>query len=109
MQFSFSSLRVSIHLGPSRGANYSFVLNRELLDASSEIVPCASEHEVAHVLVIVLRLSLNITGTPSAVEDEVKSRCERRRGGGRFITSKGRLASPRRKTKPAITVIPSAR
>lgn len=58
-----------------------------------------------HVLVIVLRLCLNITGA-SAVEGEVKSRCERR---GRFITSKGRLASPRWKTKPAITVIPSAR
>lgn len=46
-QFSFSSLRVSIHLDSSRGANYSFVLNGELLDASSEMVPCASEHKVA--------------------------------------------------------------
>lgn len=66
-----------------------------------------------HVLVIVPRLCLNIT-EPSAVEDEdeddeVESRCERQRDGGRFITSKGRLSSPRRKTKPAITVIPSAR
>jgi len=49
-----------------------------------------------HVLVIILRLCLDITGR-SAVEDELKSRYERRRGdagvddgggdGGRFITA----------------------
>ena len=104
-----------IYLGSPRGVNYSFVLNEELLDALRVKLCYAPVNTRWHVLVIVSGLRLNIT-EPNAVEDdddddEVKSRCERRRGSGgrRFITSKGRLASPRRKTKPAITVIPSAR
>jgi len=105
-----------IYFGSPRGVNYSFVLNEELLDALRVKLCYAPVNTRWHVLVIVSRLCLNIT-EPNAVEDddddddEVKTRCERQRGSGgrRFITSKGRLASPRRKTKPAITVIPSAR